>query len=782
MRGLREAAGLTQEELAARAGLSPNAVGALERGQRRRPYPHTVRALADALGLAEEERAVLLASVPKRGEEGADSSAADEAAPALAPPTTLPRPVTGLVGREKELGEVTGFLLARPDVRLLTLTGIGGVGKTRLAVEVAAEAASLFPDGVSFVELAPLADPSLFPSTVLRSLGAMEEGRHPGEALRAHLKDKNFLLVLDNLEHLLPDAAPEVARLLEACPGLTVLATSRASLRVRGEHVYAVPPLSLPASTRSPSEEEISGSPSVELFVERARATSPAFEVTRENASAVAAICWRLAGLPLALELAAAKTRFLSPTALLGRLDRALSKSWTRDLPERQRTMRAALDWSYDLVSGPERALFRRLSVFAGGFSLEAAEDVGAGREGAAEDVLDLLGGLVEQSLVVAEAGGGGPARYRMLEPVREYAASRLEESGEAEAGRRRHADFYRTLAESAEPELKGAGQLGWLDKLDREQDDLRASLSWLLEQGEAEAAARLGYSLYVFWWIRGYHAEGRRWAEAALAHGSDLSREGRAKALFVRGAMAMAQGEHPTAEACYAESHALFEAAEDALGGSRPKLGLGLLAMSRGDAGRAAPYLRESATVASGAGDHFWAALSMCALGMVYFGQGRHDEARATLAEGLSMSQRAGDRFSRYIALYNRSVVAQAEGDQEGAAALFEEGLVFSREAGDQANVAYCLEGLAAVALGRGGADRAARLLGAAERLREGVGAAVYTYRPDRSLRERTAAAARQSLGERGLEEARDQGRAMDFERAVEYALEGDATPPPGP
>ena len=775
LRGLREAAGMTQEELAARAGLSPNAIGALERGRRRRPYPHTVRALADALSLSGAERASLLGAVPGRGEAAPPAAAV---APPTSPVPALPHPATGLLGRERELGELVG-LLARPDVRLLSLIGPGGVGKTRLAVE-AARSAVCPPGGTAFVGLAPLTHAALVVPTVLRSLGLGEvEGRTPVEALAYHLRDTDFLLVLDNLEHLLPGAAFEVAELLGSCPRLTVLVTSRAPLRVRGEHEYAVGPLALPASTRSPSGEEVLASPSGKLFAERARATSPTFEVTDENAPAVAAICRRLSGLPLALELAAARARFLSPVALLSRLDRALSTAWARDLPERQRTMRATLDWSYDLLSGPEQELFRRLSVFVGGFTLEAAEAVGAepGADGGgAEGVLELLGVLVEQSLVVAELGRGGAPRYRMLEPVRQYALGRLGESVEvAEESRLRHAGFYRALAGAAETGLKGAGQVEWLDRLDREHDDLRSALGWMLERGEAEAVARLAYSLYVFWWIRGYHTEGRRWAEAALASGSGLSREERARALFVSGAMRMAQGDHAAAEGCYAESHAAFEAAGDALGGARPGLGLGLLALSRGEAERAAAYLRASAEAASGAGDLFWAALSLSALGMVALGRGDHDGAREALAKGLTLSRRAGDRFSRYIALYNRSVLAQSEGDHDGAAALFEEGIAFSREAGDHANVAYCMEGLAAVALARGAAERAARLLGAARGLREGVGAAVYTYRPDRSLRERTEAVARERLGEAGFEKAWARGEAMGLERAVEYALGRD-------
>ena len=514
------------------------------------------------------------------------------------------------------------------------------------------------------------------------------------------------------------------------------------------------------------------------LFAERAQAASPGFTITTKNSSSVAAICWRLAGLPLALELAAAKVRLLDPATLLSRLDRALSTAWARDLPERQRTIRATLDWSHDLLNEPERELFRRLSVLSGGFTLEAAEAVGAaGDEGGPEEVLEPLGVLVEQSLVFAEGGGGGPPRYQMLKPVRQYGLERLEESGEAEGCRRQHADFYLALVEAAEPGLRGTNQVEWLGRLEREQGNLRSALGWLLERGEAETAANLGYSLYVFWWIRGYHTEGRRWMEATLAGEADLSPVGRAKALFVCGAMAMAQGDHPAAKSCYAESYALYKAAGDEYGAAHPGLGLGLLAMSRADAQRATQHLRESAKAASEAGDYFWGALSLSALGMVALGQGNDDEAQTSLAEGLALAKRAGDRFSRYIALYNRSVLAQAQGDHDRAAALFEEGLMFSLEVGDHANIAYCLEGQAAVAVARDEADRAARLLGAAQRLREGLGAAVYTYRPDLSLRERTMEAVRVRLGEPKFEETWAQGEAMGFEQAIEYALGVSAT-----
>jgi predicted ATPase/transcriptional regulator with XRE-family HTH domain len=496
LRRLRKEARLSQQELADRAGLSLNAVSALERGARKHPYPHTVRSLADALGLSEEERTSLLATVPGRGKTGATVDA-----PVGVPEAVLPGTPTPLLGRERELGEM-GELLLGSGVRLLTLTGIGGVGKTRLAVEAARASldAGGFPDGVAFVALAPLRDPALVLSTVAGSLG-LREGRGEGAAgvLLADLREKRMLLVLDNFEHLL-EAAAEVVHLIEACPGLVVLATSRAPLRVRGEQEYPVPPLGLPPSTQSPTGEEVLVTPSGRLFVERAGAASPSFALTPDNAADVAAICWRVAGLPLTIELAAAKARLLEPAALLARLDQALSIAWARDLPQRQRTMRATLDWSYELLSGPGRKLFRRLSVFVGGFTLRAAEAVEAealGQSEASEGVLGLLGSLVEQSLVVVRPPGeGGGASYGMLEPVRQYALERLERSGEAETVRRLHAAYFLELAERAEPELWGPHESEWLERLEREHDNLRATFSWALgPTGDARAAARLGWA-----------------------------------------------------------------------------------------------------------------------------------------------------------------------------------------------------------------------------------------------------------------------------------------------
>ena len=771
LRRLREATGLTQEELAGRAGLSAKNISDLERGERRRPYPHTVRALADALELPEDERAALFAAVPRRGSGG-------RTVLAIASEPTLPVPPTPLVGRDRELEEVTSFL-RRGEVRLLTLTGTGGVGKTRLALEAARDAGEYFPDGVALVALAPLNNVDLVIPSFVRSFGLRETaGQSPREALHAYLRAKRLLLTLDNFEHLL-EAAPEVSWLIETCPNLTVLVTSRAPLRVGGEQEYPIPPLELPVSTRDPSVEEVLGSPSGRLFVERARAASPTFSLTEANAASVAAICWRLAGLPLALELAAAKARFLSPPILLARLDRALSTSWSRSVADRQRTMRATLDWSHDLLNQPEQALFRHLAVFAGGFTLEAAEAVGSTTKGATgEDVLGHLGTLVEQSLVAAELGeeSGEEPRYGMLEPVRQYALEKLEESSEARVASRRHAAFFLELAGQAYPELRGPHQAEWLDRLEQENGNLRAAMGWALSAGETATAARLGWALWVFWWLRGYQREGRRWMEVLLEH--DVPADLRAIAATVVGTMDYTQGLYESSEGHLEESLELSKRVAAKVRAAHAVYILGLLDVQGQKAEAARSRLEEALSLYLEIGDDQMVSSVRSHLGVLLLIQGDLDRATAMMEEGLALARKMGDRLGINNALYLLAQVAQAEGDHGLAGHRFEEGVKLSGEMGDRANLGYFLEGLAVVAGVQEEAERSARLFGAADELLQAVEAPAYDYyEPNRSLYQRVKSAVSSQLGEEGFEEAQAEGRAMDFERTVQYALDREET-----
>ena len=502
-------------------------------------------------------------------------------------PNNLPLQPTPLVGREREVEEVAERIRSE-EVRLLTLTGPAGTGKTRLALQAGGDLLEEFEDGVFFVALAAITDPELVPSTIAGPLGVKESAAQPlTETLKSFLQEKHLVLVLDNFEQVL-EGARVVGELVSACPKLKVLVTSRTPLRLYGEQEYPVPPLALPDPKVLPPVKVLTQYEAVRLFVERAKAVKADFSVSNENAPALAEICARLDGLPLAIELAAARVRMLPPQKMLERLgDRLrLLKGGARDLPTRQQTLRGAIDWSYELLEEYEKTLFGRLSVFAGGRTLEAIETV-CDPEGDL-DALEGIESLLEKSLLRQEEGPGGEPRYVMLEIVHEYAREKLEESGEAEEARRRHAEFFLGLAEETETEMRGPEQATWLDRLEAEHDNLRGALSWALERGGPELGLHLAVAFWWFWEARGYFDEGRRWLEQALAKGSRAS-SARAKALDGVGWLAFNLGDIDRAVAAAEEGLKLRAQVELEASAAASLLRiLGIAAEIRGDYERA--------------------------------------------------------------------------------------------------------------------------------------------------------------------------------------------------
>jgi predicted ATPase/DNA-binding NarL/FixJ family response regulator len=730
-------------------------------------------------------RALQTLGPPRRSKRRPTDRARRARAGVNRPPHHLPAQRTRLIGREQDHAELRQRLL-RPDVRLMTLAGPPGVGKTRLALAVAEAVVADFQHGVVFVPLAPLGDPALVVSAIAHQVGAQEQGsRSLLESLTALLERQHRLLVLDNFEHVL-DAAPVITNLLVACPHLKVLATSRTRLHLYGEHEMPVAPLGLPDAVDVPNVARLREAPAVALFVERAEAVRPRFALTEENAAAVAEICARLDGLPLAIELAAARVRLLAPGAILERLDQRLDllAEGPRDWPARHRTARALVDWSYDLLSEEQRVLLRRLSVFAGGWTLEAAEAVcGFGVLGPAS-TLELLSGLVDQSLLMAEEQGGA-GRFRLLETIRQHGAAKLQEAREEAVVRDRHRAWCLALAEQAEPALWGPEQGAWLERLDAEVDNVRAALAWSVEQGAAagpapsdtaaEAGLRLATALWRYWDVRGHLREGRGWLERLLAV-SPPRTAARAKALFAAGDFATRQAD-PAGVALYEESIALARELQDEQALALSLTGLGMALHLRGDDAAAQAAVAESLALARKMGHELVQCFALFWAGNVALAQGEHERATTMLEECIALGRRRDDRWSLAYPLISLAFLASLQGDYERAAALLREGLLLRQEQNDKQGSALCVEGLGCVASMLGHAERAARLFGVVDALRESIGAGPLFHWA--IMRDEAVAAARTRLGEDAYAAACTEGRALPLDEAIAYALEPERVQP---
>lgn len=758
----------------------------------------------------------------------------------------LPVQLTPLIGREQEVAMVR-TLLQQPEVRLVTLTGPGGIGKTRLGQYVATEMHDDFADGVCFVPLAPISDPALVVFTIAQTLGLKEVGdRSLLDILKVSLQDKRLLLLLDNFEQVTM-AAPGLSELLAACPHLKILVTSRAVLHIRGEHEFEVPPLSLPDLAHLPESKAISQYAAVDLFMQRATAVKHDFQMTISNARSIAEICVYLDGLPLAIELAAARIKLLSPQTLLTRLTHRLQvlTNGAQDAPVRQQTLRNTIKWSYDLLDAQEQRLFRRLSVFVGGCTLLAVEAVSTALRDGALPILDMVSSLIDKSLLQTTEQEGGEPRLRFLETIREYGLEMLTANGEEEVTRWAHAAYYLALAEEEEPKLEGPHQAMSLELLDRENENLRAAMRWALEHGdeEVEIALRLGGALWRFWLARGHLSEGQNFLKLVLAGNEKAEAPTQAKALNAAGTLAWFLGDYNRAEVLFEENLALCRKLRDRKGiayslgglgraamGKRnyaaarslteeslvilreigdkwgsayaleilarvaysqgkgtetyrlleesvallreldakgdvvwPLLYLARVSINRGDHARALSLLEEVIVHCKEIGNRWGIAYALGLQGQSALHQGNVDKAKSLLNESLRLNREIGDRRSIARSLLLMASIAVLQDDHATARGLYEESLVIAKELGHKRFVASCLEGLANVTFAEGEPARAARLWGAAEALREAIGA------PDPLVdHARMVAAARTQLGEKSFAAMWAEGRLMTPEQAL--------------
>jgi predicted ATPase/DNA-binding XRE family transcriptional regulator len=805
LRRYRIGAGLTQEALAERAGLSSRGIADLERGVRRFPYPSTLRLLAESLGLTPDQ-AQALAEAGRKPAGSQDASTEDVSA-------SLPVPLTSFIGREREVAEIGNLVHAR---RLVTLTGPGGVGKTRLALQVAHAGMGDGVGEVRFVELSALADAGLLPHKIVASLGLREQSGRPVLAtLVDYFGHRRALLVLDTCEHLV-DACAELAEaLLRGCPSLHVLATSREVLGLPVETAWRVPSLSLPHVGSPTDPSAASRSEAVRMFVERVGQSLPGFEVTQRNAEAIARVCRRLDGIPLAIELAAARVNVLGLDGITAHLDDALHllRGGKRTAPTRQQTLAATIEWSYRLLSEAERLLFRRLAVFGGGWTLEAAERVCTGGDILADDVLDLLGRLIDKSLVLAETGSDGlSVRYFELDTLRQYGTERLREDGSEDQMRAQHARFFLELAEQAEPALWGQQLGAWQQRLEREHDNLRAAMRWLVDHGAIEEAQRLGGALARFWLLGGFFHEGRLWLAELLAASPAAKQKPQLRSKLLNGAgmLASFQGDHAAARAALDESVGLWEANDTSLELAHALHRLAELAWWHAEYARAHALAERAVSVSRAVGDQRIQSMSLYVLGSSALDVGEFAAARAAGQESLATARQAGFPVGAAMAelllgrvghlqgdlvqgrehlvastalfraanfpwgiahgLAHLGWVALDEGNVTQARTLFEESLTLGQRVGAATRVLVSLEGCAQLAALDGQPDRALRLFGAAAAQREAGGAGLGL--PDQALLTQRIATARASVDPATADAAFEAGRTISLEEAMNEAL----------